>query len=111
MNGITTYIDSAQPFLGWGMIFLEEVPKRWPRLVNLRPVGADLLQAVPNHAYRGIGEEVPANDFGLKMPRYVATFEAAAEMDLDAVQTELTRHEGEVAGRRKWMVGYRGINP
>jgi type I restriction enzyme M protein len=47
--------------------------------------------------------EVAENDFNLNIPRYVDTFEAAAEVDIGTVQKEIDALEEELAGLRVKM--------
>ena len=56
------------------------------------------FQTVPKYAYRATREEIAENDFNLNIPRYVDTFEAEKEVDLKAVQKEIEKLEGELAG-------------
>ena len=48
-------------------------------------------------------EEIRENEFNLNIPRYVDTFEAEEEIDIDAVQTEIDQLETELAEVRKKM--------
>ena len=48
-------------------------------------------------------EEVAENDFNLNIPRYVDTFEEEAEIDIDAVQQEITKLEKELVQVRGEM--------
>ena len=47
--------------------------------------------------------EVAENDCNLNIPRYVDTFEAAAEVDIAAVQKEIDVLEEELSGLRVKM--------
>jgi len=64
------------------------------------------FKTVDKYACRATPEEMKENDFNLNIPRYVDTFEPEAEVDLKAVQEEIDRLEGELAGVRKQMAGY-----
>jgi type I restriction enzyme M protein len=64
------------------------------------------FQTVPKYSYRATREEIAENDFNLNIPRYVDTFEAEKEVDLNAVEADITRLEGELAGVRKQMKSY-----
>ncbi len=64
------------------------------------------FQTVPKYACRATREEIAENDFNLNIPRYVDTFEPEKEVDLKAVQKDIERLEGELAGVRKQMAGY-----
>jgi len=61
---------------------------------------------VEKYAYRATPQEIADNDFNLNIPRYVDTFEEEAEIDLDAVKTDITRLESELAAVRVKMQGY-----
>ena len=52
-------------------------------------------------AYRATFEEIKENDFNLNLPRYVDTFEAEEEVDVQAVQSEIERLEEELIEVRK----------
>ena len=64
------------------------------------------FQTVPKYAYRATPEEIAENDFNLNIPRYVDTFEPEKAVDLKAVEGEIARLEGELAGVRKQMARY-----
>jgi type I restriction enzyme M protein len=61
---------------------------------------------VEKYAYRATADEIAANDFNLNIPRYVDTFEPEQEIDIAAVQAEIDRLEGELAGTRAEMRRY-----
>lgn len=50
--------------------------------------------------------EIAGNDFNLNIPRYVDTFEAAAEVDIAALQKDIHRIEAELTDVRAKMAGY-----
>jgi type I restriction enzyme M protein len=58
---------------------------------------------VDKYAYAAKFKEIEENDFNLNIPRYVDTFEEEAEIDVDAVQTEIDTLEKELAEVRKQM--------
>ena len=58
---------------------------------------------VEKYAHVASIEEIRENEFNLNIPRYVDTFEAEKEIDIDAVQTEIDRLETELADVRKKM--------
>lgn len=58
------------------------------------------------YAHRATPEEIAEHDFNLNIPRYVDTFEPEKAVDLKAVQKDIERLEGELAGVRKQMAGY-----
>ncbi|MDN3707255.1 type I restriction-modification system subunit M [Myroides ceti] len=48
------------------------------------------------YAYRATFSEIKENDFNLNIPRYVDTFEEEPEVDIKAVQLEITKIEKEL---------------
>jgi len=64
------------------------------------------FKTVGKYAYHATPEEIEGNDFNLNIARYVDTFEAETVVDLRAVQEDIDRLEGELAGVRKQMAGY-----
>ncbi len=61
---------------------------------------------VEKYAKRATREEIAANDYNLNIPRYVDTFEQEEGIDIAAVQVEIDRLEGELAGTRAEMRQY-----
>jgi type I restriction enzyme M protein len=51
-------------------------------------------------------QDIAAQDFNLNIPRYVDTFEAEAEIDIQAVQAEIDQLETELKTVQKEMAGY-----
>ena len=51
-------------------------------------------------------DEIRENDFNLNMPRYVDTFEAEEDIDIQALQTEIQKIEDELAKVRSRMDSY-----
>ena len=51
-------------------------------------------------------EEIRDNDYNLNIPRYVDTFEAEEEIDLNAVAQEIRELEGKVAEIDKTIAGF-----
>jgi len=69
------------------------------------------FQSVKKYAYRATPQELADNDFNLNIPRYVDTFEEEAEIDLDAVQSEIATLETQLAEvRRKMKVNLKDLN-
>jgi type I restriction enzyme M protein len=58
------------------------------------------------YSYVAIPEEIKENDFNLNIPRYVDTFEEEAEVDIQAVQQEIDRLEGELKTVQSQMEQY-----
>ncbi|MBL2516096.1 SAM-dependent DNA methyltransferase, partial [Klebsiella pneumoniae] len=52
---------------------------------------------VEKYSYIATLEEIRNNDYNLNIPRYVDTFEAEEEIDLNAVAQEIRDLEGKVA--------------
>jgi len=61
---------------------------------------------VEKYACRATAEDIAANDYNLNISRYVDTFEQEEETDIAAVQAEIDRLEGELAGTRAEMRRY-----
>jgi len=66
----------------------------------------EAFQPAEKYAYRATAKEIADNDYNLNIPRYVDTFEEEQEIDLGAVQQEITRLEGELVTVRAKMAGY-----
>jgi len=64
------------------------------------------FKTVEKYAYRAKLQEIEENDYNLNIPRYVDTFEAEEEIDIDAVQEEIDGIEAELAKTRKQMSVY-----
>ena len=64
------------------------------------------FQSVEKYAYRATPQEIADNDFNLNIPRYVDTFEEETEIDLDAVNKDISRIESELTAVRKKMQDY-----
>lgn len=54
-------------------------------------------KAVEKYSHIATLEEIRNNDYNLNIPRYVDTFEAEEEIDLNAVAQEIRDLEGKVA--------------
>lgn len=63
-------------------------------------------ESVEKYAYLASFDEIKNNDFNLNIPRYVDTFEEEAEIDIDAVQAEITQLEAELGSVKREMAGY-----
>lgn len=63
-------------------------------------------ETVDKYAYLASFDEIKDNDFNLNIPRYVDTFEEEAEIDIDAVQDEISQLEAELAGVKQEIAGY-----
>lgn len=58
------------------------------------------------YSYVATFEEIQENEFNLNIPRYVDTFEEEAEVDINAVQEEIDRLEGELKTVQKELNKY-----
>lgn len=63
-------------------------------------------ETLDKYAYLASFDEIKDNDFNLNIPRYVDTFEEEAEIDIDAVQDEISQLETELEGVKQEMAGY-----
>lgn len=63
-------------------------------------------ETVDKYSYLASFDEIKDNDFNLNIPRYVDTFEEEAEIDIDAVQAEISQLEIELEGVKQEMAGY-----
>lgn len=61
-------------------------------------------EEVEKYAHLATFAEIKENDFNLNIPRYVDTFEEEVEIDIVAVQAEITSLESELADVRNKMV-------
>ena len=64
------------------------------------------FKTVDKYAYRATREEILENDYNLNIPRYVDTFEPDKEVDLKAVNADISRMEGDLLDVRKQMTSY-----
>jgi type I restriction enzyme M protein len=62
--------------------------------------------SLERYSHRATFQEVEANSFNLNIPRYVDTFQAEPEIDLQAVQDEIHALEGQLARTREKMNTY-----
>ncbi len=63
-------------------------------------------KTIEKYVYRATFDEIKENDFNLNIPRYVDTFEEEEEIDIKAVQKEITELETELVETRKEMNKY-----
>lgn len=61
---------------------------------------------VPKYSHLASPAEIAENDFNLNIPRYVDTFEPEEEIDVAALQLEITKIESELDDVRVRMAGY-----
>lgn len=64
------------------------------------------FETTDKYAYRADLDEIAENDYNLNIPRYVDTFEEEEPVDIEAVQQEIEKLEGELIEVRKEMDGY-----
>lgn len=62
--------------------------------------------AEDKYSYVATFDEIKENEFNLNIPRYVDTFEAEAEVDITAVQTEIKKLEDELVEVQNQMSQY-----
>jgi type I restriction enzyme M protein len=62
--------------------------------------------SVDKYAYLADFNELKENDFNLNIPRYVDTFEEEQEIDINAVQAEISQLERELESVKLEMNGY-----
>ncbi|WAK04519.1 type I restriction-modification system subunit M [Methylobacter sp. YRD-M1] len=63
-------------------------------------------ESVDKYAYLASFDDIKDNDFNINIPRYVDTFEEEAEIDIDAVQAEISQLETELESVKLEMAGY-----
>ena len=63
-------------------------------------------ETVDKYAYLASFDEVKDNDFNLNIPRYVDTFEEEQEIDIEAVQVEISQLETELEEVKQEMAAY-----
>lgn len=63
-------------------------------------------ESMDKYAYLASFEEIQENDFNLNIPRYVDTFEEEEEIDIEAVQVEISQLENELEDVKQEMAGY-----
>jgi type I restriction enzyme M protein len=88
--------------------FAQEKRQNRLRAEDLKKIVAtySAFKSVEKYAYRATVKEIAENDYNLNIPRYVDTFEAEEEIDIDAVQEEIDGIEAELAKTRKQMAMY-----
>lgn len=80
---------------------------------RLRPEDIDKIvgtfrnrTVIEKYSHSATFEEMKENDFNLNIPRYVDTFEPEPEIDMDEVQRDIERINGELAVVEAKMDGY-----
>jgi type I restriction enzyme M protein len=63
-------------------------------------------ETIEKYAYLAGFDEIKENDFNLNIPRYVDTFEEEVEIDINAVQAEISQLETELESVKQEMAGY-----
>jgi type I restriction enzyme M protein len=64
------------------------------------------FKTVEKYAHRATFVEIQENEFNLNIPRYVDTFEEEEEIDIKAVQEEISTLETDLASTRKEITHY-----
>jgi len=95
------FIDASREFLdGKNQNYLR--PEDIEKIVKTHKA----FKTVEKYAYRATFEEIQENEFNLNIPRYVDTFEEEEEIDIKAVQEEISKLEAELISTRKEMAHY-----
>lgn len=95
------FIDASREFLdGKNQNYLR--PEDIEKIVKTYKA----FKTVEKYAYRATFQEIQENEFNLNIPRYVDTFEEEEEIDIKAVQEEISKLEAELASTRKEMAHY-----
>lgn len=95
------FIDASREFLdGKNQNYLR--PEDIEKIVKTHKT----FKTVEKYAYRATFEEIQENEFNLNIPRYVDTFEEEEEIDIKAVQKEISTLETDLASTRKEMAHY-----
>lgn len=63
-------------------------------------------KSIEKYSHNATPDEITENDFNLNIPRYVDTFEPEEEIDIAAVQQEITAIEAELADVRARMADH-----
>ncbi len=64
------------------------------------------FKIIDKYSYRATFEEIQENEFNLNIPRYVDTFEEEDEIDIDAVQKDISNLDAELYATRKEIDKY-----
>lgn len=95
------FIDASREFLdGKNQNYLR--PEDIEKIVKTHKT----FKTVEKYAYRATFEEIQENEFNLNIPRYVDTFEEEEEINIKAVQVEISKLEAELVSTRKEMAHY-----
>jgi type I restriction enzyme M protein len=94
-NSDTLFVDASREFE-------DETNQKRLRVKDIDKVVATVksFQSVPHYAYRSTLEEIRDNDFNLNIPRYVETPALETEIDVHAVQAEITELEEQLSQAR-----------
>lgn len=65
-----------------------------------------MRQSIEKYSHLATPAEIAANDFNLNIPRYVDTFEEEEEIDIQALQHEITTIEDDLSRVRSRMIEY-----
>ena len=61
---------------------------------------------IDKYSHRASAKEIAENDYNLNIPRYVDTFEPEEEVDIAALQREISTIETQLVDVRARMAGY-----
>jgi len=108
--------DKSRTHGGRDDVFFIDASKDYAQGTNqnrLRPEDIDKIvetfrdrTAIDKYSRSATFEEIEENDFNLNIPRYVDTFEPEPEIDMDEVQRDIERINGELAEVEAKMDGY-----
>lgn len=99
--------DKSRPQDGQDPVFFIDASREFEQGTNqnkLRQEDMDKIiqtfhdrAVIEKYSYAATFAEIQENDFNLNIPRYVDTFEPEPEVDMAAVQADISRIEGELA--------------
>ncbi|MCF7837654.1 MAG: type I restriction-modification system subunit M [Candidatus Marinimicrobia bacterium] len=99
--------DKSRPRDGQDPVFFIDASREFEQGTNqnkLRQKDMDKIvqtfhdrAVIDKYSYAATFAEIEENDFNLNIPRYVDTFEPEPEVDMAAVQADITRIEGKLA--------------
>jgi type I restriction enzyme M protein len=108
--------DKARKPNGRDEVFFIDASREYAQGTNqnrLRPEDIDKIvetfrsrTVIEKYSHLGAFEEIRENDFNLNIPRYVDTFEPEPVIDMDGVQRDIERINGELAEVEAKMAVY-----
>jgi len=95
------FIDASKEF-GTGTKQNRLTPKNIDKILKTY----DDFKTTDKYSYVATPEELAENDYNLNIPRYVDTFEPEAEVDIEAVNAEISDTEQKLVEVQKQISGY-----